>query len=66
MAGWLKNELREFTDDCLSDESLKRMGIFNRDFIRAKLEAHHSGRERNNKIIFSLLMFVLWYRQHVA
>jgi len=64
MAGWLKHELRDFTADCLSESTLGSIGLFNQDFIRGRLEAHYDGRERNNKIIFSLLMFVLWHRQN--
>ena len=63
MAGWLKNELREFTNDTLSDSALARTGLFDQGYVRSKLDAHYSGREKNNKIIFSLLMFVLWHEQ---
>jgi len=62
MAGWLKNELYEYTNQLLSESNLEKIGLFNYKFVKNKLDAHFSGKEKNNKIIFSLIMFVLWYQ----
>lgn len=62
MAGWIKNDLHTYINDLLSKENIEKIGIFNYQFIQDKLDAHFSGKEKNNKIIFSLMMFVLWYK----
>ncbi len=64
MAGWLKNELYDYTNNLLSRSNIEEIGLFNYDFIKGKLDAHYSGKEKNNKIIFSLIMFVLWYQNY--
>ena len=60
MAGWLRNELYEFTNDILSESNVRRMGIFDYGFVKNILDAHFSGKEKNNKCIFSLMMFAMW------
>ena len=62
MAGWLKNELYTYTNELLSKSNVEKIGIFNYPFVKERIDAHYAGKEKNNKIIFSLMMFVLWHQ----
>ena len=65
MAGWLKDELYTYTNDLLSRVNIEKIGIFDYQFVKDRIDAHYAGKEKNNKIIFSLMMFVLWSQHNV-
>ncbi len=60
VAQWLTTELRELTLDMLSEERIKRQGLFNNDYISRLLEEHFSRRRDNRKLLWTLLIFQLW------
>jgi asparagine synthase (glutamine-hydrolysing) len=64
MAGWLKNELRDLLENTLSRQNLEKHNYFNYDYVRELISDHVSGKRKNNKILFSLLMFQLWYKKY--
>ena len=66
MAGWLRNELFDYTSQLLSHNNIEKTGLFNYEFVSQKMDAHFSGKEKNNKIIFSLMMFVLWHQKNMC
>lgn len=57
---WLTNELKEWTYDLLSQETLKRQGIFNHQLVYQKLENHRLGNENNSTLLWDVLMFQSW------
>lgn len=65
MAAWLRTDLADYARDILGPRRLGRSGIFNGDYVSAKLEEHLAGRHKNNKLLFSLIMFQEWYERHV-
>jgi asparagine synthase (glutamine-hydrolysing) len=66
MAAWLRTDLRSYAESELSRERLESAGLFNPAFVRAKLDAHLSGRCKCNKFLFSLIMFQQWLKRHSA
>lgn len=64
MAGWLKHELKDLLVDTLSKENLEKHNFFNYQAVNNLIEDHIKGRRKNNKILFCLLMFQLWYQRY--
>ena len=65
VAQWLTSELRELLLDMLSDEYTKRQGIFNGNYIQELIEDHFSRRKDNRKLLWTLLMFQMWYKAYI-
>ncbi len=57
---WLRKELREWTYDVLSDESIKQDGILNPRVVRNYLDDHMIGRHDHTETMWNLLMFQSW------
>ncbi|AQT61425.1 asparagine synthase (glutamine-hydrolyzing) [Cellvibrio sp. PSBB023] len=65
VAHWLKNELRDWAEDLLSEKSLADTGIFNSDLIRQKWHAHLTSSHDYSFHLWSVLMFQSWYRKYI-
>lgn len=63
MAEWINSDLKEFIDDKLSHTSLNKHALFNSEFIHTLLLEHRKKLKDNSKIIFSLLMFQVWFEE---
>jgi asparagine synthase (glutamine-hydrolysing) len=59
---WLRGALRPMIGDLLSEEAVKRRGIFRPKEVNKILEANFSGREDYNLHVFQLLGLELWHR----
>jgi asparagine synthase (glutamine-hydrolysing) len=59
---WLRGALRPLIDDLLSEETVKRRGIFRPDEVKWVIDANFSGREDYNLQVFQLLGLELWHR----
>lgn len=57
---WLRKELREWTYDVLSAESIKQDGILNPSVVRNYLDDHMSGQHDHTETMWNLLMFQSW------
>ena len=66
MAAWLRTDLADYARDILGQTRLGANGLFDNSYVSAKLEEHWSGSHKNNKILFSLIMFQEWYERHFA
>lgn len=60
---WLRGPLRPLIAELLSEESVKRRGIFRPSEVRRILDANFSGREDYNLQVFQLLGLELWHRE---
>ena len=61
IASWMRNELRPLVDETLSEEKLRRQGMFNAAFVRRLLNEHWSGKVDNRKPLWALFSFQLWH-----
>jgi asparagine synthase (glutamine-hydrolysing) len=66
MAAWLRTDLVEYARDILGKDRLGKSDLFRSDYVSARLEEHLAGRHKNNKLLFSLIMFQEWYERNVA
>src|ERR671915_580315 len=59
---WLRGPLRPVINDLLSEEAVKRRGIFRPNEVRRVLEANFPGRKDYTPHFFQLLGLELWHR----
>ena len=65
MHRWFRRSLKNYIAEVLSDGLLDRTGFFNVRNIKALLRSHLRGTEVLDQQIYTLLFFVLWYRQYM-
>jgi asparagine synthase (glutamine-hydrolysing) len=57
---WLRGPLKEMTGDLLSEERVRRRGLFRPEIVRKIVSENLSGREDYNLQVFQLLTLELW------
>jgi asparagine synthase (glutamine-hydrolysing) len=62
---WLRGPLRPMVDELLSEDIVKRRGLFRPEEVRRVIEANLSGREDYNLQVFQLLTLELWQRAFI-
>ncbi len=60
---WLRNDLSYLLEEYLSEQSLKKSGIFNVDFVLHKVELFKKNKLHYVTLIWKLLMFQMWYEK---
>ena len=59
---WMRRELRPMTDDVLSEEALRRRGLFDPAAVRALIRRDRAGEVDGAYPVFSVLCLELWCR----
>jgi asparagine synthase (glutamine-hydrolysing) len=62
---WLRGPLQPMVNDLLSEETIRRRGLFRPEEVRGIIEANLSGREDFNLQVFQLLNLELWQRAFI-
>jgi asparagine synthase (glutamine-hydrolysing) len=62
---WLRGPLRPMVDDLLSEETIRRRGLFRPEEVRRIIDVNLSGREDLNLQVFQLLTLELWQREFI-
>ncbi len=65
VAHWLNSELRDLTMEMLSKSRVERQGLFQSAYIKQLLDDHFAQRRDNRKLLWSLLIFQLWYARYI-
>jgi len=60
---WLRTSLKPMINDLLSEETIKRRGLFDFQEVRRIIDLNNSGREDFNLQVFQLLNFEIWMRE---
>jgi asparagine synthase (glutamine-hydrolysing) len=63
---WLRQPLRDWAEELLSENRLKREGFFNPEPIRKKWREHLSGRRNWHYHLWDILMFQAWLNENPA
>jgi asparagine synthase (glutamine-hydrolysing) len=62
---WLRGPLRPMVEDLLSEETVRRRGLFRPEEVRRIIDTNLSGREDFNLQVFQLLTLELWQREFI-
>jgi asparagine synthase (glutamine-hydrolysing) len=63
---WLRGPLRPLVNDLLSEEAVKRRGLFRPKEVKRVIDSNFSGREDNNLQVFQLLGLELWQQTFLS
>jgi asparagine synthase (glutamine-hydrolysing) len=61
MPFWLRNELKEFMLDTLSEHRLAKLGILEQDYVTRLVDEHLHGHRDNNRQLWALITLVVWW-----
>ena len=61
MTSWLKNELKPYVYETLSEANLRKHNLLNSSTVLKILDEHFSGTEIHDTLIWSLVIFQTWY-----
>lgn len=59
---WIRTSLKPLIDDLLSEETIKKRGLFDASEVRKIIELNQSGKEDYNLQVFQMLTFEIWQR----
>ncbi len=62
---WLRTSLKPMIADLLSEETIKRRGLFDFREVRRIIEVNQSGKEDFNLQVFQLLNLEIWMREFI-
>jgi asparagine synthase (glutamine-hydrolysing) len=63
---WLANDLREMTDDLLSESRLRGRGLFRPEAVRKLIAEHRAGRQDWSMQIWQFLTLELWMQNFMS
>ncbi len=65
VAEWLKGQLRPLARDLLSEERIRRGGLFDPIYVSRLQDEHEQGKANHRKLLWTLLMFELWHESFI-
>jgi len=65
MTRWLKSELKPFVLSTLSEKNLATHGYLNPVTVKTVLDEHFSGREIHDTLIWSMVVFQVWFNRYM-
>ncbi|MBI3168592.1 MAG: asparagine synthase (glutamine-hydrolyzing) [Chloroflexi bacterium] len=65
VAYWLSSDLKGLMTDMLSPAFINRQNLFDSAYIRQLTDEHFEHRKDNRKLLWTLLMFQIWYQHYI-
>jgi asparagine synthase (glutamine-hydrolysing) len=62
---WFQNELKEELIELLSEEKIKKQGLFNFSFIQKILTEHFNNKENHSSKLWLLFVFQKWHQKYI-
>jgi asparagine synthase (glutamine-hydrolysing) len=63
LSSWIRKELKPLSEELLSEDALKKHGLFDYSYISKIKNNHYEVKENNRKTLWNLMMFQLWYNE---
>jgi asparagine synthase (glutamine-hydrolysing) len=60
VATWLRDDLKHLCNELLSRENIEKIGLFNFEYIDKIKNEHFSGQKDNRKMLWTLMVFIMW------
>lgn len=60
IGAWLRGPLKEWGEELLSEENIKKSGVFAHEYIRELWTEHQSGKRDHRKRLWNILVFLEW------
>jgi len=60
ISDWLRGPMKEWASDLLSEDRLKKQGLFDVSVVAGQLADHQSGKRDNQYRLWNMLMFQAW------
>ena len=60
LRNWIRNELKVFTRDILSEDTIKKRGVFDHNAVRTMIEQNERGEVDSSYTILSLICIEIW------
>jgi asparagine synthase (glutamine-hydrolysing) len=61
---WLRNELKDLSEDLLSEDRIRQQGIFDYKYIHRLKKEHQNKTQNHRKLLWNLMMFQLWQESY--
>lgn len=65
MSHWLSNDLNSYVREILSDKNLDKHGLLDKNTLNTILDEHFGRVEMNDKLIWALIQFQVWYNLYM-
>jgi asparagine synthase (glutamine-hydrolysing) len=62
---WFRGKLKPWVLNILNEQSIRKAGLLNFEFVNKLLNQHFSGRENNDEKIWALMCLMIWYDKYV-
>lgn len=62
---WFRDELREYVEDVLAEEPVKRLGFFRCENVRKMIDDHFNQVENHDEKLWALIMFMVWHKNYL-
>ena len=60
---WLRNDLRYYADEYLSDAAFEKHGLFKKEAVQHIMINFYKGDRNYNSLFWYLLMFQMWHKR---
>ena len=65
VAYWLTSDLKPLMLDMFAESNINQHGFFNHSYICKLIDEHLARRKDNRKLLWTLLMFQMWYNSYI-
>lgn len=62
---WFRNELKSELQFLLSEEMIRKQGLFNYNYVQKLVKEHISGEENHKGMLWNLFVFQKWYSKNI-
>ncbi|PTO51486.1 asparagine synthase (glutamine-hydrolyzing) [Vibrio splendidus] len=64
LAKWLREGLREWAEELLQEDKIKKQGFFHPDMVERLWQEHQSGSRNWSYLLWNILMFQAWFEKN--
>jgi asparagine synthase (glutamine-hydrolysing) len=65
LSSWLRQDLKPFCNELLSESALQAHGLFNSDYVQQLKNEHFAVKQNHRKLLWNLMVFQSWYQNYL-